>query len=653
MEALIESASLRRRLHFAMFATGLLGIGYEVVGIRVLSQVLENTVYTFATVLSVYLLGTSVGAALNQRFAKRPSGTVLLTRLLCALATSCALGIVALSRMPTLYRAARASLGDSPPAVLVAELLAAIAVFGLPTIFMGALFAELAQRLRCDEGGVGAAAALNTFGGALAAVLFAIVILPVIGAKWTLVSIAAGYTVVSVALFQWPSGLLAAVVVLVMTFPVNLQLVQLPPGHKLTQYREGVMDSVAVIENLEGQRTLRVNSRFQMGSTAAAAAEYRQAHIPLLLHANPKRALFLGVGTGITIGAATVHPNLRSDGVELVPEIVELMPAFEPHNFSPTHQPNLTIHIADARRFVRASDSTYDVIVADLFHPARDGAGSLYTVEHFRAIRERLAPGGLFCQWLPLYQLDEEMLRVIARTFLEIFPDAEGWLLQFNVDTPVLGLVGKTEPGAYDEQWIERRLAAPALETGLKKLALADSIRFFGCLVADAQMLWTFAADAPSNTDDLPRVTFDAPRFTYRKDALPYGRLLALLKLGNPDAHHTLMRRDNLQTAAFHERLARYWRARDVYLQALIADAGGKHSQAIDNFVESARLSDDFTPGYAQCLTIASLEAKSNPAKAEALLQRLIAAQPSRPVAREMLNRLAKPENKGAARQEP
>src|SRR5207247_1000308 len=123
-------------------------------------------------------------------------------------------------------------------------------------------------------------------------------------------------------------------------------------------------------------------------------------------------------------------------GVELVPEILEMLPYFEPHNNAPARHPQLTLHAADARRFVRVSKAQYDVIVADLFHPARDGAGALYTLEHFSAIRDRLAPGGLFCQWLPLYQLDDFTLRVIVRTFLEVFPLSRAYLLRPNIDTP-------------------------------------------------------------------------------------------------------------------------------------------------------------------------------------------------------------------------
>src|SRR6185503_15255902 len=122
-------------------------------------------------------------------------------------------------------------------------------------------------------------------------------------------------------------------------------------------------------------------------------------------------------------------------------------------------QPNLKLHIADARRFVRSSVEQYDVIVADLFHPYRDGAGALYTQEHFAAVRGRLATNGLFCQWLPLHQLDEPTLRVVIQTFLKEFPNAQAWLLRFNVNVPVLGLVGWNGGYHFSTNWIENHLA--------------------------------------------------------------------------------------------------------------------------------------------------------------------------------------------------
>src|SRR5262249_36587298 len=161
--------------------------------------------------------------------------------------------------------------------------------------------------------------------------------------KWTLVALALGYVLLHAVagrhsrgradLRPWllPAGALAALVLL----PRHLQIVDLPPGGRVADFREGVMASVAVVTDATGHRALRVNNRFQMGGTAVASAEYRHAHIPLLLHPAPQRALFLGLGTGITLGAASLHENLRSDGVELVPEVVEMMPHFAPENFSP------------------------------------------------------------------------------------------------------------------------------------------------------------------------------------------------------------------------------------------------------------------------------------------------------------------------------
>ncbi len=628
------------RLALTIFATGLLGIGYETVGIRVMSQVLENTVYTFAAVLSVFLLGTALGAALYQRCRRRASSDLWLTDLFCGLSMAGIIGVLTLWRAQPLYDACRNALGDSRCGVLAAEVAVAAAVFGLPTIFMGAIFSHLVQAARRKEGGVGRAAALNTFGGTLAPAFFGVSLFPLAGSKWTLTLISLGYLALLPKVAGWRWGLLAAPLALLLLLPANLRLVQVPPGGRLAEYREGVMDSVAVIEDAHTNRTLRVNNRFQMGGTAAADAEYRHAHMPLLLHPAPKRALFLGLGTGITFGAASLHPNLESDGVELVPEVVAVMAQFEPYNYAPDRQPALKLHVADARRFIRTTRTRYDVIVADLFHPARDGAGGLYTIEHFQAVRQRLLPGGIFCQWLPLHQLDEDMLRIIVRTFLEVFPEAQAYLLRLNVDAPVIGLVGSLAWPQYSSLWVEKRLDDSTLAGPLKKLALADSIRFFGALLAGPKELHDFAGNASLNTDDRPRVTFGAPRFTYQKTSTSYGRVMALLKYRAANPREILKLGSESEATQFANRLSAFIAARDVYLKGLIEETEGHPAAALDAFVESARLSEDFTAGYAQCLTIASLEAKANPDAARALLQRLVDAQPSRPVAAQMLKRL-------------
>src|SRR5262249_11574243 len=154
----------------------------------------------------------------------------------------------------------------------------------------------------------------------------------------------------------------------------------------------------SVVEDADGVARLRINDRAQEGSSATARVDGRQAWLPLLLHPAPRRALFLGLGTGVTALSAAEDPTLDVDAVELLPEVIAASSRFTQTVADGTAAARLHVHAGDARRYVRTSERAYDVIVSDNFHPARSGSGSLYTVEHFEAVRQRLEPRGVFCQ---------------------------------------------------------------------------------------------------------------------------------------------------------------------------------------------------------------------------------------------------------------
>ncbi|MCZ7636282.1 MAG: fused MFS/spermidine synthase [Verrucomicrobia bacterium] len=186
-----------------MLATGLLGIGFEVVGVRLLKGVLENTVFTFASVLAVYLVGTALGAAWAGRVAPRQPFEAKLAWLLGALGVTCAVGGWAIVMAPEVYRGLRVALGDSLGGVMVAEGLVAASVFVLPTLFMGATFATLAEAVRDQRGSVGRALAWNTVGGMLAPLLVGPLLFPWLGGKWTLVVLVGGYTLWRMGQGSW------------------------------------------------------------------------------------------------------------------------------------------------------------------------------------------------------------------------------------------------------------------------------------------------------------------------------------------------------------------------------------------------------------------------------------------------------------------
>lgn len=637
----------RWHLGLLLFLTGLLGIGYEVLGIRVLSQVLENTVYSFAAILSIYLLGTACGAAAYQRFARRFTYVTLLGHLLCGLALSCMLGVFSLSVAQLVYARVRNDyFGDSMLGVMGSETVVAAMVFAVPTLIMGAVFSHLIQGFKRADGGVGRAVAVNTLGGALAPLVFGVAVFPLVGAKWALVSLSLAYLLLiprkAGVAWLWE----AIPLVLVLALPQNLHVITKRSGQVVADYRQGVMAAVAVVQDEGGHYSLRVNNRFRMGATDPEGVRFEclQGQVPLLLHPNPKRALFLGLGTAITFRSAAFEPGLRADGVELVPEVVQVLHYFKPANLPEDADDNQTIFVADARRFVQTVDHQYDVVVADLFHPGRDGAGSLYTLEHFQSVRERLTPGGLFCQWLPLYQLDEPMLQVIIQTFLEVFPHTRAYLVDFEINNPALGLVATTQPISYPADWFERRVQDDRLRRYLKGLVLNNGVRLLGSCIADADQLRSYASGASINTDNDPIVTFNAPKFTSQQDATSYGRLLTLLDHCHLEAKQVLSQghsqSHNATTDRFANRLSNFITARDTYIRGTAALAQGRLQQAVDAYVESAGLSVDFTPAYARCLAMAKEQAKTDRRAARELLTRLANAQPNRPEAKQWLEQL-------------
>jgi spermidine synthase len=627
-----------------VFFTGLLGIGFELAGVRVLAQVLENTVYTFAAVLSVYLIGTAAGAAFYQRFVSWRAFERASFFLLFGLSTACLLGIGMMGFASVVYRHARGWFGDSIPGVLASEMIVAAVAFGPPTLFMGATFSHFVQAARTPAGGVGRAGALNTLGCALAAVVVGVWLVPALGTKRTLVLLALGYLPMLPRIRGVMGVIPLLLAALAFALSVSIKTVDLSPDGAVLAYRDGVMVSVAVVRTADGHRSLRVSNRLQMGGSAAAVAERRQAHIPLLLHPHPRSALFLGPGTGITLGAAGVYPGLKTEGVELVPEVREMMQYFEPENEGVRTNPAIRLHTADARRFVRTTTNRYDVIVADLFHPAQDGAGFLYTREHFQAIRERLNPGGMFCQWLPLHQLDEAVLRSIMRTFLATFSETRGFLLHFNVDIPALALIGTPAPIQLQADWFEQRLADVELRARLRGVGLERPLNLLGCFAASPGALSRFAGDAPLSTDDHPVVLFTAPRFTVRHDAAPHELLLTFLERCRVEPMELSVVLPEGSDKSLAANLADFIGARDLYLKGLVEEAAGRLPAAIDAYLESARRSLQFTAGYARCVMIIQVMVGADPDQARKLFQRLEQAQPAQPLGRQKFGPLFDPQ---------
>jgi spermidine synthase len=627
-------AAAGHRVPTLLVATGVLGIGYEVLAVRVLSQVTESTVYSYALLLAMYLLGTAAGAAIHQRLAHRASDAPRLRdQLLFALAAAVLLSGLALGWADTLCAWPARWMGPGAAGALAGEALAAAAAMWAPTLVMGALFTHLCIEAQSGGRPLGRALALNTAGAAIAPALVGVWLIPAVGAPVGLALMVVGYLLLqSPARWRRPrNALLAMAAGAAALWGANLRFVDVPAGGQVLSYRDGVMAAVSVVADAEGVARLRINNRAQEGSSASGLVEWRLAQLPLLLHtAPPRQALFLGLGTGFTAAAAAQEPGLQVHAVELLPEVIAAAELFARSAAAPV--PLRPVHTvpADARRFVQASGARYDVIVADLFHPARSGAGALYTQEQFAAVRARLAPGGVFCQWLALHQMDLGTLRSIVAAFLATYPDGIAVLAGNSLDTPVLGLIARPDEPAIDLAAVRARIARLGSAPQLAAARLEDEFAVAGSVLAGPAALARFAQGATANTDDRPVVVHQAPWATYAPPSTPRERLLQLLAELQPRAAELLRAAKDPQGPQGQQaesdaaRMQAYWDARRSYLEfgatvRPVADAGEMLRRVQAPLLELVRRSPEFRPACEPLAAMAGALRDSDPARAQAI----------------------------------
>ncbi|HIQ21528.1 MAG TPA: spermidine synthase [Planctomycetes bacterium] len=216
-----------------------------------------------------------------------------------------------------------------------------------------------------------------------------------------------------------------------------------PQGVVILDERTGREGTVAVVDSREMGRRIIVSNHYVLGGTRLRYDAARLAHLPLLLHAAPRRVAFIGLGTGITPGAALEHRRVQAVvAVELSPLVVRAADRyFGPFNHNITRSPRARVVVEDGRIFLAASPRRFDVVVGDLFLPWSPGVGRLYSIEHFRGVRDALQPGGVFCQWLPMYQLTMDQFDMIQATFRQVFPSVYLFRNTFDCRYPALGLI--------------------------------------------------------------------------------------------------------------------------------------------------------------------------------------------------------------------
>jgi spermidine synthase len=524
--------------------SGFAALVHEIAWTRILALVLGPTTYAFAATLAAVVAGVALGSAaatwaIGRRGRSSHAGALAIVLGVGAV-TVVVTSVLAGGFVP---RAVAHEVAQAPGSfsTLLREGMLLTSALILPTaICLGAAF-PLGLSLAGDPAysparRFGLVYAVNTVGSVSGTLAAGFLLIPWLGLPTTLAFAAfvlvaatiavyvfadvpsrtrnAGYAVAVAAVLAllfapaWDRELLASGVYLYAPFvPKGLDLeTQLKAG-TLLYYKDGAPATVSV-KRLTGTTTLAVDGKTDASNRSDMLTQKLVAHLPLLLHPSPRRVAIVGLGSGVTLGAALSHPIERADVIEISPEVVEASTFFEAENHKALADPRTHLVVGDGRSHLLLSRQQYDVIISEPSNPWIAGVAALFTREFFEGARARLAPGGIICQWAHTYTISERDLRSIVATFTSVFPNGTAWMVN---DNDVL-MVASTDPilprlGNIETNW-ERATAA----ANLAEVGAVEPFSVISLFTAGPAELARYGAGADLLDDDRMRLEFSAPR---------------------------------------------------------------------------------------------------------------------------------------------
>ena len=509
--------------------SGFCALGYEVLWSRTLAFYLHNSTYAFTAMLASFLLGIGLGSLLFNRWVDRtrfPSLGLALTQ-----AGIAVLSVLAVRLYPSLPVVVdwvqRATALDAWWKALAIQAMQASLILLPPTLLMGLAF-PLAVRLyaaspRTVSRDVGVLYAGNTLGSIAGSLSMGFVLLPrlgLIGSFRLLIAInlVAAFLVV-LTRPEIPrrraiaAAGVAALPLLAWGLPPDLFIGAFQRNAVVLFYRDGVADTVMVKADPRNPR--RRGLFFSDGRGTAGTYTNREnriyGHLPLLLHGDAQRVLSIGFGVGNTLAAIATHPEVREiDAVELSPNVLAAAPFF-PTNDRVYEDPRVRFHVQDGRNYLLGVDEKYDVIQLEPPEIHTNGVVHLYTREFYDLARERLASGGLICQWANVNMIPIRAQKLLIRAFLEVFPSGTVWAPRQGTDSILL--IGGREALRIDYGDFRRGFDVPPVRRDLLRNADVETpVQLLADFKLGAAGARAFAADVPVITDDRTIVDFSAPR---------------------------------------------------------------------------------------------------------------------------------------------
>lgn len=533
--------SKHRGVLIATACIGLLSLAYEILWTRLFLLFLGNTTYAFALILSAFLIALAAGGAQYARIVRPELNEkeffIILTTLM---GLSILVTVPFYDQLAELFLAAHQIADERWWLLSILSYLIVLVVLAAPVVLSGALLPAAVAII--DPGkvhtgeGVGLVVLANTVGAVLGALLSGFLLIPLFGVQNSFRLLAVGNLFLSFYLFLHfrPAGVMRYLCpallccgLLVAIFPMTWRPELMNSGiyvyaakylqmgglekilgqEKILKVIEGQETTVAIHESLDGQtRFFTVNGKTDGGTGIDMATQILVGQLPLLLHRAPDDVLVIGLGTGVSLIGLADHPVKKIDCVEISPEVVQAYGYFKNITDDPLTNSKVELIIDDGRNHLLTTAKKYDVIVSEPSNPWQSGNANLFTDDFYKIAVERLKENGIFCQWIGLYDITPENLRVLAKTFMQTFPRA----MVFNAGSDLI-IVGARHELAFDYEDLNRRMQRSGVRNALTKIG----IRSPGELIATHYLysegpLISLASNAQINSDDRPILEYSA-----------------------------------------------------------------------------------------------------------------------------------------------
>jgi spermidine synthase len=545
----------------AAFGTAVASFAYEIAWIRMLSLVFGSATHSFELMLSAFILGLGLGALWVSRRADQWPDPVRALGLV-----QCAMGALAVATLP-LYMAsfhwistligvfAKTSAGYA--GFTIARYGICLVVM-LPATFCAGMTLPLITRILYHDGAheaaIGEVYASNTAGSIVGVQLAGLALLPLLGVKLIVIAGAALDVAIGVVLLYVafrravtpprtqtvPTLLFASILVVVIgastvRFDQSLLAsgvyrfggIPAPGEFKMIFYQDGRTSSVSVRATSDGYRVLSTNGKPDASvpgewlALPAARRERRslvddmstQVLLPLIAIAHvpqAKSVAVIGQGSGMTSHFLLGSPTLRQLAtIEIEPEMIRASRAFRPANNRVFSDGRSRFVIDDARSYFAGAGHRFDLIVSEPSNPWVTGVAGLFTTEFYGRIKQYLAPGGVFAQWMHLYEMNDSLVLSMLAAVQENFPAYDVYLTD-DTDMVVIATTAAAVPAP---DW--RVTEWPKLAEDLRSVTSLTPAALAALHLADSKALSPLVATVRPNSDFAPVLDLNGEKARY------------------------------------------------------------------------------------------------------------------------------------------